>query len=67
MLNCVVPEIFKGRSIIKYGRTTSVKGRFRSYGDLEVIQVVEVNDPIKAERALHELARIYFGKAVYHK
>jgi hypothetical protein len=32
-----------------------------------VIQVAEVNDLIKAERALHELARIYFGKAVYRK
>jgi hypothetical protein len=67
MIYCVVPEMFKDTSIFKYGRSTNVKERFRSYGDLEVIQVAEVNDPIKAERALHELAPIYFGKAVYHK
>jgi hypothetical protein len=59
--------MFKGASIIKNGRNTDVKERFRSYGDLEVIQVAEGNDPMKAERALHELARIYFGKAVYRK
>jgi hypothetical protein len=41
--------------------------RFKDYGNLEVIKVCKVKDLIRAERELHELARINFGKAVYHK
>jgi hypothetical protein len=67
MIYCVVPEMFKNTNVIKYGRTINIKDRFKEYGDLEVIRIAKVMDPVKAERELHELARIYFGKAVYRK
>jgi hypothetical protein len=63
----VIPESFKGRKIVKFGRTNNLKSRFRDYGDLEIIKVAEVKDVIRLERELHQLARIYFGKAVFHR
>jgi hypothetical protein len=64
---CVIPEEFKGKNIIKFGRTCNYKSRFDAYCDLEIIKIGKVKDLIRAERKLHELARVYFGKAVYHK
>jgi hypothetical protein len=66
-LYCVIPEEFKGLSVVKFGRTTNVRQRFEAYGELEVLRVFKVQNHVKAERELHELARVYFGKAVYHK
>jgi hypothetical protein len=63
----VIPEQFKGKNIVKFGRTNNLKSRFRDYGDLEIVKVSEVKDSIKLERELHQLARIYFGKAVFRK
>jgi transcriptional regulator NrdR family protein len=64
---CVIPEEFKEKNVIKFGRTCNCKSRFVAYGNLEVIKIGKVKELIRAERELHELARVYFGKAVYHK
>jgi hypothetical protein len=66
-LSAVIPEEFKGKNIVKFGRTENVKKRFYSHGQLEVLRVFKVQNVIRAERELHELARVYFGKAVFHK
>jgi hypothetical protein len=63
----VIPEEFKGKSVIKFGRTVNVRQRFEAYGELEILRVFKVQNVIRAERELHELARVYFGKAVYPK
>jgi hypothetical protein len=63
----VIQESFKGRNIVKFGRTNNLKSRFRYYGNLEIVKVAEVKDSIKLERELQQLARIYFGKAVFHR
>jgi hypothetical protein len=63
----VIPEEWKGKDVVKFGRSINVKNRFREYGELEIIKVCRVRDLIKAERELHELARINFGKAVFNK
>jgi hypothetical protein len=67
ILYCVIPEEFIGKNVVKFGRTENVKKRFYSYGQLEVLRVFKVQNVIRAERDLHELARVYFGKAVFHK
>jgi hypothetical protein len=66
-LYCAIPEEFKGINIVKLGRTCNCEFRFLAYGDLEVIKVGFVKDLIRAERELHELASVYFGKAEFHK
>jgi hypothetical protein len=53
--------------VIEYVRTTYIKERFNEYGNLEVIRIGNGMNPVKAEKEFHDLARIYFGKAVYHK
>jgi hypothetical protein len=63
----VIPEQFKGLNVIKFGRTSNCRIRFRDYGDLEIIKIAEDKDLVKVERELHERAKIYFGKAVFHK
>jgi hypothetical protein len=64
---CAIPEEWKGKDVVKFGRSINVKNRFRDYGDLEIIKVCNVKDLIRAERELHELARINFGKAGFIK
>jgi hypothetical protein len=66
-LYCVIHEEFKGKNIIKFGRTCNPKSRFRDYGELDVIKISEVKDVVRMERELHQIARIYFGKAIYRK
>jgi hypothetical protein len=64
---CVIPEEFKGKNVIKFGRTINNESMFIAYGELEIVKVGFVKELIRAERELHELARVYFGKAVFHK
>jgi hypothetical protein len=45
----------------------NLRQRFETYGELEILRVFRVQNHVKAERELHELARVYFGKAVFHK
>jgi hypothetical protein len=66
-LYSVIPEEYKGKSVIKFGRTVNVRQRFEAYGELEILRVFKVQNVLSAERELHELARVYFGKAVFHK
>jgi hypothetical protein len=66
-LYCVIPEEFRGKNVIKFGRTINCESRFSAYGELEIVKVGFVKELIWAERELHELARVYFGKAVFHK
>jgi hypothetical protein len=66
-LYCVIPEEFKGLSVVKFGRTVNVRQRFEAHGELEILRVFRVQNHVKAERELHELARVYCGKAVFHK
>jgi hypothetical protein len=63
----VIPEEFKGKSVIKFGRTVNLRQRFEAYGELEILRVYKIQNVVRAERELHELARVYFGKAVFHK
>jgi hypothetical protein len=66
-LYCAIPEQFKGKNVIKFGKTNNLKSRFRDYGNLEIIKTAEVKDVIRREKELHQLARIYFGKPAFHK
>jgi hypothetical protein len=63
----VIPEEFQGKWVVKFGRTGNVRQRFEAYGELEILRVYKVQNVVKAERELHELERLYFGKAVFHK
>jgi hypothetical protein len=66
-LDCVIPEKFKGKNIVKFGRTNNLKMRFREYGNSEILKIAEVKNVLRLERESHQIVRIYFGKAVFHK
>ncbi len=44
----VIPEEWKGKDVVKFGRSINVKNKFREYGDLDIIKVCRVRDLIKS-------------------
>jgi hypothetical protein len=50
----VIPIEWKGKDVVKFGRSINTKNRFREYGYLDIIKVCRVKDLIRTERELHE-------------
>jgi hypothetical protein len=48
-LYLVVPEMFRSKDVLKFGRSCNIEKRFREFGDLEIIKVCKVKNLIEAE------------------